>query len=97
MRPVRCFTAVHRGPGGQTTALLTHVSDRAHRNGDPDAAMAVGDHLAAHLHAAAALWRHAFDIDRLRPVVIENIAPDDPLPLRLVNPPGRRTRRRRQS
>ncbi|WP_432505005.1 putative GNAT family N-acetyltransferase [Kineococcus arenarius] len=86
MRPFRCLAAVHREPGGLITALLAHVSDRAHRNGDPDAAMAVVDHLVVHLHAAAALWRYAFDIDRLRHIVIENTAPDDPLPLWLVDP-----------
>ncbi|WP_345711832.1 GNAT family N-acetyltransferase [Kineococcus glutinatus] len=81
-----CTTAVHREPGGQVSALLSYVTDRAYRDGDPDATMTVVDHLAVDPRAAAALWRFALDVDRVRHVVVPNTAPDDPLLLWLVNP-----------
>lgn len=81
------FVAVHRERDGLVTAVLTYrLEHNGILDGEPDITLTVVDHLAATPAAAGALWRHAFDIPWVRRLTVPHAAPDDPLPLALVNP-----------
>ncbi len=84
--PVPFFAAAHRDGDGRVTGLLTYHVEQRTTGGDPDATLTVLDHVAPGPAAAAALWRYALETDLVRRIAIGNIAPDDPLPLWLVNP-----------
>lgn len=80
------FFALHRSSDGQVTGLLAYLVDDVWADGGPNCTLKVLDHFATDRAAAEALWRYAFSVDWVRKVRVENIGPDDPLPLLLVNP-----------
>ncbi|WP_063784274.1 GNAT family N-acetyltransferase [Streptomyces sp. SBT349] len=80
------LAVVYRDPAGRVAGLLTYRSEGTFVDGDPHATITVTDHLAMDAVAAAALWRHVLEIDWAGRVIVPHIAPDDPLPLLLVNP-----------
>ncbi|RZS91770.1 putative acetyltransferase [Motilibacter rhizosphaerae] len=85
-RHPRPFVVVHRDAGGEVTGLLVFSADAEFHGGDPDATLTVLDHLALDPASAAALWRFALSVDWVRHVHVPHAAPDDALPLLLVNP-----------
>jgi predicted acetyltransferase len=80
------FYALHRDAGGEVTGLLAYLVDDAWAEGGPNHTLRVLDHFATDRESEEALWRYAFSVDWIRKVRVENIAPDDPLPLLLNNP-----------
>ncbi|WP_377270595.1 GNAT family N-acetyltransferase [Peterkaempfera sp. SMS 1(5)a] len=80
------FVALHRDADGQVTGMLVYAVDDTWDGKRPDCTLTVRDHFAVDRASAAALWRFAFSVDWMRRVVVNNIAPDDPLPLLLNDP-----------
>ncbi|MDX6315602.1 MAG: hypothetical protein QOF44_5066 [Streptomyces sp.] len=80
------FVALHRTADGEVTGMLAYRVESGWGDGAPDCTLTVLDHMATDREAAEALWRYAFSVDWVRKVVVDNIAPDDPLPLLLNNP-----------
>jgi predicted acetyltransferase len=80
------YTALHRDADGTVTGLITYRTDDHWDGGYPDNTLTVTDFLALDPATAVALWRFAFSVDWVRKVVVENIGPDDPLPLLLNDP-----------
>lgn len=80
------FVAVYRDASGEPAGLLAYRVEGEWTDGSPDSTLTVHDHFATTPEAAEALWRYAFSVDWVRKVVVDDIAPDDPLPLLLANP-----------
>jgi predicted acetyltransferase len=80
------FVALYRDPDGTPAGMLAYTVDDVWRHQVPHDTLTVRDHLAVHPAAAAALWRYALSVDWVARVVVENTAPDDPLPLLLDDP-----------
>ncbi|KQV18772.1 MULTISPECIES: GNAT family N-acetyltransferase [unclassified Kitasatospora] len=87
------FAALHRDASGTVTGLIVYRVDDKWDGPIPNCTLTVSDFLALDAPTAVALWRLAFSVDWVRTVDIENLAPDDPLPLWLNDPrmarPGR--------
>ncbi|MFI6846023.1 GNAT family N-acetyltransferase [Kitasatospora sp. NBC_00085] len=80
------FAAVHRDAEGNATGLAVYRVDDTWDGSYPNCTLTVVDFLALDRATAAELWRFLFSVDWVRKVVIENIGPDDPLPLLLNDP-----------
>ncbi|MFJ3214642.1 GNAT family N-acetyltransferase [Kitasatospora sp. NPDC086801] len=80
------FVAVHRDADGVVTGLVVYRIDDKWDGSYPDCVLTVADFLALDRAAAAELWRFVLSVDWVRKVVVENIGPDDPLPLLLQDP-----------
>lgn len=80
------FAALHRDASGTVTGLITYRVDDSWNGSVPNCTLKVHDFVALDAPAAVALWRLAFSVDWVRTVEIENLAPDDPLPLWLNDP-----------
>ncbi|MFD9128803.1 GNAT family N-acetyltransferase [Kitasatospora sp. NPDC059571] len=87
------FLALHRDESGTVTGLIAYRVDDVWDGPVPDCTLTVVDFLALDMPTAVALWRLALSVDWVRTVVVENVGPDDPLPLLLTDPraasPGR--------
>ncbi|MER8185710.1 GNAT family N-acetyltransferase [Kitasatospora sp. NPDC094015] len=82
------FAALHRDADGQVTGLITYTVNDDWDGNRPDCTLTVRDHLALDRPTANALWQLVFSVDWVRTVLVENLAPDDPLPLLLRDPRG---------
>ncbi|MER6394447.1 GNAT family N-acetyltransferase [Kitasatospora sp. NPDC059973] len=80
------FAAVHRDAEGTATGLVVYRVDDTWDGSYPNCALTVVDFLALDRGTAAELWRFVLSVDWVRKVVVENIGPDDPLPLLLADP-----------
>lgn len=80
------LVALYRDPSGQPAGILGYEVTDLWPNMQTKCVLKVREHYAVDRAAAAALWRYAFDVDWIDAVEIENIAPDDPLPLLLDDP-----------
>ncbi|MBP0452109.1 GNAT family N-acetyltransferase [Kitasatospora sp. RG8] len=80
------FAAAHRDAEGNVTGLAVYRVDDTWDGSYPNCTLTVVDFLALDRGTAAELWRFLFSVDWVRKVVIENIGPDDPLPLLLQDP-----------
>jgi predicted acetyltransferase len=78
--------ALCRDTDGTVTGLVRYRAEGEWRDGDPDYRLIVDDMFAVHQAAAAALWRHLLGVEWVSHVTVDNVAPDDPLPLLLDNP-----------
>ena len=77
---------LHRDRSGRPAGLLTYKVVDEWPNMVTKCELKVTDHIAVDRAASAALWRYALSVDWIDRVRIENIAPDDPLPLLLDDP-----------
>lgn len=82
------FAAVHRDGEGVVTGLVAYRVDDNWDGSYPDCTLTVAGFLALDLPAAVALWRLVLSVDWVRKVVVDNLGPDDPLPLLLTDPRG---------
>ncbi|MEU6232542.1 GNAT family N-acetyltransferase [Kitasatospora sp. NPDC047058] len=80
------FAALHRDAEGNPTGLVAYRVDDTWDGSYPNCTLTVLDFLALDRATAAELWRFVFSVDWVRKVVVENIGPDDPLPLLLSDP-----------
>ncbi|MED7953097.1 GNAT family N-acetyltransferase [Kitasatospora sp. NPDC058201] len=80
------FAAVHRDAEGTATGLAVYKIDDAWDGSYPNCTLTVLDLFALDRGAGAELWRYLVSVDWVRKVVVENIGPDDPLPLLLNDP-----------
>ncbi|WP_406200217.1 GNAT family N-acetyltransferase [Kitasatospora sp. NBC_01560] len=80
------FAAVHRDAGGNATGLAVYRVDETWDGSYPNCNLTLVDFLALDRGTAAELWRFLFNVDWVRRIVIENIGPDDPLPMLLNDP-----------
>ncbi|WP_327678335.1 GNAT family N-acetyltransferase [Kitasatospora sp. NBC_00458] len=80
------FAAVHRDASGTPTGLAVYKVDDTWDGSYPNCTLTVLDFIALDRGAAAELWRFVLSVDWVRKVVVENIGPDDPLPLLLNDP-----------
>ncbi|MGW6917381.1 GNAT family N-acetyltransferase [Kitasatospora sp. NPDC054939] len=80
------FAAVHRDAAGTVTGVAVYRVNDEWDGSYPNCTLTVADFLALDLGAATALWRFLFSVDWVHEVVVENIGPDDPLPLLLADP-----------
>lgn len=80
------FVAVHRAPDGTVTGVVAYRVDDTWDGSYPNCTLTVVDFLALDRATAAELWRFVLAVDWVRKVVVENIGPDDPLPLLLQDP-----------
>ncbi|MGW2376917.1 GNAT family N-acetyltransferase [Kitasatospora sp. NPDC001683] len=80
------FTAVHRDADGRVTGLVVYRIDNKWDGAYPDATLTVDDFIALDLPTAVELWRLVLSVDWVRKVVVDSVAPDDPLPLLLQDP-----------
>ncbi|MEV0537188.1 GNAT family N-acetyltransferase [Kitasatospora sp. NPDC050463] len=80
------FAAVHRDAAGTVTGLAVYRVDDNWDGSYPNCTLTVVDFLALDRGTAAELWRFVLSVDWVRKVVVENIGPDDPLPLLLADP-----------
>ncbi|MFJ9696823.1 GNAT family N-acetyltransferase [Kitasatospora sp. NPDC101183] len=82
------FAAVHRDGEGVVTGFATYRIEGNWDGSYPDCVLNVGHFHALDLGAAVALWRLLLSVDWVRKVVVDNLGPDDPLPLLLKDPRG---------
>ncbi|MGW4892611.1 GNAT family N-acetyltransferase [Kitasatospora sp. NPDC004240] len=80
------FAAVHRDAGGTVTGLAVYRINDDWDGSYPNCTLTVVDFLALDRPTANALWGFLLSVDWVREVVVENIGPDDPLPLLLQDP-----------
>ncbi|MEV6681559.1 sterol carrier protein domain-containing protein [Streptomyces erythrochromogenes] len=80
------FFAVHRDAAGVVTGLAVYRVDDKWIGMAPDSTLQVMDFLALDRPTANALWRLLFSVDWVQRIEVEDIGPDDPLPLLLANP-----------
>ncbi|MER6299787.1 GNAT family N-acetyltransferase [Kitasatospora sp. NPDC001539] len=80
------FAAVHRDADGEVTGLVVYRVDDKWDGSYPDCTLTVDDFLALDLPTAVELWRLVLSVDWVRKVVVDNLSPDDPLPLLLRDP-----------
>lgn len=84
------FAAVHRDADGTPTGLAVYRIDDEWDGSYPNCTLTLVDLFALDRPTATELWRFVCSIDWVRKVVVENIGPDDPLPVLLNDPRGRR-------
>ncbi|MFJ4190453.1 GNAT family N-acetyltransferase [Kitasatospora sp. NPDC089509] len=80
------FVAVHRNADGEVTGLVVYRIDNKWDGAVPDCTLTVEELIALDLPTAVELWRLVLSVDWVRRVVVEGVAPDDPLPLLLQDP-----------
>lgn len=80
------FAAVHRDADGAVTGMAVYRVDNKWDGAYPDSTLTVDEFIALDLPTAVELWRLVLSVDWVRKVVVEGIAPDDPLPLLLQDP-----------
>ncbi|MCG6497158.1 GNAT family N-acetyltransferase [Kitasatospora sp. A2-31] len=80
------FAALHRDAAGTVTGAVVYKVDDNWDGSYPNCTLTVLDFLALDRATACALWQFVFSVDWVRKVVVENIGPDDPLPLLLEDP-----------
>ncbi|WP_329495925.1 GNAT family N-acetyltransferase [Kitasatospora herbaricolor] len=80
------FVALHRDATGTVTGLVAYKVDDNWDGSYPDCTLTVLDLQALDAPTAVELWRFVLSVDWVRKVVVENLAPDDPLPLLLTDP-----------
>ena len=80
------FALVHRTADGTVTGLVLYAVEDVWDHSNPNCPLTVKGFLALDQPTANTLWRYVFSVDWVRRVVVQNIGPDDPLPLLLVNP-----------
>ncbi|MBD0692704.1 GNAT family N-acetyltransferase [Streptomyces sp. CBMA123] len=80
------FAAVHRNADGEVTGLVVYRVENKWDGACPDATLTVDEFIALDLPTAVELWRLVLSVDWVRKVVVEGVAPDDPLPLLLQDP-----------
>ncbi|MFC5667977.1 GNAT family N-acetyltransferase [Kitasatospora misakiensis] len=80
------FAAVHRDAGGIPTGLAVYKIDDNWDGSYPNCTLTVIDLFALDRPTATELWRFVCSVDWVRKVVVENVGPDDPLPLLLNEP-----------
>ncbi|WP_395295539.1 GNAT family N-acetyltransferase [Kitasatospora hibisci] len=80
------FAALHRDAEGTVTGAVVYKVDDNWDGSYPNCTLTVLDFLALDPATARALWRFVFSVDWVRKVVVENLGPDDPLPLLLDDP-----------
>ncbi|MFI9360496.1 GNAT family N-acetyltransferase [Kitasatospora sp. NPDC053057] len=80
------FTAVHRDADGQVTGLVIYRIDNKWDGAYPDCTLTVDEFIALDLPTAVELWRLVLSVDWVSKVVVDSVAPDDPLPLLLQDP-----------
>ncbi|GAA1223466.1 GNAT family N-acetyltransferase [Kitasatospora nipponensis] len=80
------FAVAHRDAGGTLTGLAIYAIEDRWDGSYPDCKLVVKDFLALDRPTAVSLWRYLFSVDWVRSVTVENIGPDDPLPLLLGDP-----------
>ncbi|WP_329581255.1 GNAT family N-acetyltransferase [Kitasatospora sp. NBC_01250] len=80
------FAVVHRDAGGAVTGLAVYrVEDKWVAN-NPECTLVVEDFLALDRPTAVSLWRYLCSVDWVGTLVVNNIAPDDPLPFYFKDP-----------
>ncbi|MER5640392.1 GNAT family N-acetyltransferase [Kitasatospora sp. NPDC002227] len=82
------LSAVHRDADGVVTGLVVYQVDDKWNGMTPDCTLTVRDFLAVDRRTATALWQLLFSTDWVRRIDVEELGPDDPLPLLLANPRG---------
>ncbi|PYC87944.1 GNAT family N-acetyltransferase [Streptomyces tateyamensis] len=80
------FAVAHRDAAGQVTGLAVYQVKSDWDGVVPDGTVQVKDFLALDLPTAVSLWRYLTEVDWTTKVVVENLGPDDPLPLLLTDP-----------
>ncbi|MFJ8626562.1 GNAT family N-acetyltransferase [Kitasatospora sp. NPDC093550] len=80
------FAAVHRDADGTVTGLVVYRVDTKWDGARPDSTLTVDDVIALDLPTSVELWRFVLSVDWVGKVVVENLGPDDPLPLLLQDP-----------
>ncbi|WP_035853838.1 GNAT family N-acetyltransferase [Kitasatospora azatica] len=80
------FAVVHRDAAGTVTGLATYRVNDQWDGAYPDCTLTVTDFLALDRATAVTLWRYLLGVDWVSRVVVENVGPDDPLPLLLNDP-----------
>ncbi|MFJ9441851.1 GNAT family N-acetyltransferase [Kitasatospora sp. NPDC101235] len=80
------FAVVHRDADGVVTGLAVYRIDDKWDGSYPNCTLTVEDFLALDGGTTAELWRFLLAVDWVRKVVVENLGPDDPLPLLLQDP-----------
>ncbi|WP_083975133.1 GNAT family N-acetyltransferase [Kitasatospora mediocidica] len=80
------FAAVHRTAEGTVTGLVRYAIEDTWDHSNPNCRLTVQDFLAIDQPTANTLWQYLFSVDWVRRVLVQNIGPDDPLPLLLQNP-----------
>lgn len=80
------FALVHRTAEGTVTGLVVYAVEDVWDHSNPNCPLTVKDFLAIDQPTANTLWRYVFSVDWVRRVIVQNIGPDDPLPLLLGNP-----------
>ncbi|MFH8368397.1 GNAT family N-acetyltransferase [Streptomyces sp. NPDC018031] len=76
---------VHHDADGRPSGLLLYRVDGKWTDGVPDSTLTVSDLIATTPEALRALWGHLLALDWIRRIEVPDAAPDDPLPLLLVN------------
>ncbi|WP_051837012.1 GNAT family N-acetyltransferase [Streptomyces sp. NRRL WC-3742] len=82
------FAAVHRDGEGAVTGLVAYRVDDNWDGSYPNCTLTLASFLALDLPTAVALWRLVLSVDWVRKVVVDNLSPDNPLPLLLKDPRG---------
>ncbi|MFD7413949.1 GNAT family N-acetyltransferase [Kitasatospora purpeofusca] len=80
------FAAVHRDADGTPTGLAVYRIDDEWDGSYPNCTLTLVDLFALDRPTATELWRFVCSIDWVRKVVVENVGPDDPLPVLLNDP-----------
>ncbi|MFD0276614.1 GNAT family N-acetyltransferase [Kitasatospora sp. NPDC127111] len=80
------FVALHRDAEGTATGLVVYRVDDTWDGSYPNCTLTVVNFFAIDRATAAELWRFVLSVDWVRKVVVENLGPDDPLPLLLGDP-----------
>ncbi|MFE7188795.1 GNAT family N-acetyltransferase [Kitasatospora sp. NPDC057541] len=80
------FAVVHRDAEGTATGLAVYKVDDTWDGSYPNCTLTVLDFFALDRPTAHALWGYLFSVDWVRKVSVENVGPDDPLPMLLNEP-----------
>ncbi|MFE2108537.1 GNAT family N-acetyltransferase [Kitasatospora sp. NPDC059463] len=80
------FAVVHRDAGGTPTGQAVYKIDDTWDGSYPNCTLTVLDFFALDRATATELWRYLFSVDWVRKVAVENVGPDDPLPMLLKEP-----------
>lgn len=82
------WAVLHRDAHGAPAGMALFSVDTTWMRGDPDFTLTVEDLVAVNASASAALWGHLLRTEGVNRVTANSVAPDDPLPLLLDNPPA---------
>ncbi|MFF2350079.1 GNAT family N-acetyltransferase [Kitasatospora sp. NPDC058115] len=80
------FAVVHRDAEGTPTGQAVYKIDDTWDGSYPNCTLTVLDFFALDRATATELWRYLFSVDWVRKVAVENVGPDDPLPMLLKEP-----------